>query len=68
MIKRYRPGVSPEFLSPPSQASTASVGSGVIFAEEALRDNHQLFAKDAQLYLLPEKRGGEVSHGGHEYD
>src|ERR1039458_3616918 len=24
--------------------------------------------KDAQLYLPPEKRGGEVSHGGHEYD
>src|ERR1039457_3774621 len=30
-------------------------------AKEALRDNHQLFAEDAQLHLLPEKRGGEVS-------
>src|ERR1035441_1994965 len=37
-------------------------------AEEALRDNYQLFAKNAQLHLLAEKRGGEVSHGRHQYD
>src|ERR1017187_2626741 len=35
-------------------------------AKEALRDNQQLFAQDAQLHLLPEKRGGKVSHGGHQ--
>src|ERR1035441_7754319 len=78
-------GVSPEFLSPPSQGSTPSVGwrghlrrtEGALGenssdsigqrieperrnAKEAVRDNHQLFAEDAQLHLLLEKRGGEV--------
>src|ERR1022692_3461091 len=37
-------------------------------SEKALRDNHQLFAKNSQLHLLTEKRGGEVSHGGHQDD
>ena len=37
-------------------------------AEEALRDDQELFGEDAQLHLLPQIGCSKVSRGRHQHD